>query len=55
MADVLTGNDLNLHGLELPISVGSGAHAYYNGRMYDFRIYNRDLLQDEIMSLAGAG
>ena len=54
MADVLTGNDFNLHGLELPISIGSGAHAYYNGRMYDFRIYNRDLLQDEIMSLAGA-
>ena len=52
MADTLTDNDLNLHGLELPISVGFGSHAYYNGRMYDFRIYNRTLLQNEIVSLA---
>ena len=55
MANTLTDNDLNFYGLELPISVGFGSHAYYNGRMYDFRIYNRNLLQDEIVSLAHAG
>lgn len=38
---------------DLPLLIGMGAHDHFNGRMRDFRLYDRALKDSEIAALAG--
>jgi hypothetical protein len=37
---------------DAPLRIGFGQHDYFNGRMRDFRIYNRALSNTDIEQLA---
>lgn len=43
------------YNLNIGISMAGGINRYFNGKMDDFRIYNRALTADEVLSLYNAG